>query len=105
MVVRFDKKYLEELYYEGKSSDKKYRFQPQVVAKYIRRVMILEEAPSIEALYPFKSLNYEVLSGDKAGLSSVRIDRKYRLEFIVLEENKETVVTVCTLLEISNHYR
>ena len=34
MEIRFDKQYLEDLYIKGKSSDKKHRFQPQIVAKY-----------------------------------------------------------------------
>ena len=28
MTIQFDKDYLSELYYKGKSSDKKHRFQP-----------------------------------------------------------------------------
>ena len=39
------------------------------------------------------------------GVSSVRINRKYRLEFIVREVFDEEVVTICRLLEISNHYQ
>ncbi len=31
MIVKFDKEYLSELFYYGKSSDKKHRFQPNVI--------------------------------------------------------------------------
>lgn len=31
MEIRFDKQYLEDLYLKGKSSDKKHRFQPQII--------------------------------------------------------------------------
>ena len=31
MDIKFDKKYLEELYLKGKTSDKKHRFQPQII--------------------------------------------------------------------------
>ena len=34
MEIIFDKKYLEELYYNGKTTDKKHRFQPQIAKKY-----------------------------------------------------------------------
>ena len=105
MVVKFDKEYLEELYLKGQCSDKKHRFQPQVVRKYIRRVVTLQEAPSIESLFPLVSLNYEVLEGDKKGISSVRIDGQYRLEFVVSKEEGESVLTICNLLDITNHYK
>lgn len=104
MIVKFDKKYLEELYVSGKCDDKKHRYQPQVIRNYIRRVVTLAEAPNIEALYPLHSLNYEVLVGDKKGLSSIRIDKQYRLEFIVSEDGEPTI-TICTLTDITNHYK
>jgi proteic killer suppression protein len=31
MIVTFEQEYLRELYEEGKASDKKQRFQPQIV--------------------------------------------------------------------------
>ncbi len=104
MNIKFDKKYLEELYYTEKCSDKKHRYQPQVVKNYIRRIITLADAPNIEALFPMHSLHYEVLSGDKKGVSSMRIDRQYRLEFIVSME-QEPVVTICTIIDITNHYK
>ena len=105
MVVKFDKPYLKELFETGKSSDKHHRYPPQVVRKYAMRVETLQNAPRIEELYPLVSLNYEVLKGDKAGISSIRIDRQYRLEFIVAEEDGEPRMTICELIDISNHYR
>ena len=86
MTLIFDKDYLSELYYTGKCTDKKHRFQPSVVRNYVKRVITLADAPNIEALYVMNSLNYEVLSGNKNGISSVRIDKKYRLEFLVEEK-------------------
>lgn len=70
MKIIFDKKYLEELYLEGRTSDKKHRFQPQVIAKYRKTIDLLESLSVIEDLFRFHSLNYETLSGDKAGLES-----------------------------------
>lgn len=68
MVVKFGKEYLRELFEDGKCSDKHHRYQPQVVRKYVLRVVTLQNAPSIESLYPLHSLNYESLVGDKAGI-------------------------------------
>ncbi len=65
MIVKFDKEYLSELYYTGKSTEKKYRFQPNVIVNYKRRIDILNDASCIEALYRINSLHYEVLQGDK----------------------------------------
>ena len=48
---------------------------------------------------------HQALHGDKEGVSSVRVNRKYRLEFTVSEEMGEQIITVCRLLDISNHYK
>ena len=104
VIVTFDQAYLKELYDQGKTSDKKHRFQPDIIKRYQQRIKTLEAAPRIETLYQIKSLNYEVLSGDKAGISSIRVNDKYRIEFAVsLLDNP--VVTICNILELSNHYK
>ncbi|MFI3286959.1 MAG: type II toxin-antitoxin system RelE/ParE family toxin [Rikenellaceae bacterium] len=106
MIVQFDKEYLKELFENAKCTNKKYRFQPRVVKAYIRQVMLLAETKSPEDLYKINSLNYEVLSGDKKGVSSIRVDRKYRLEFMVSKEfDSEIIINICTLTELSNHYK
>ena len=104
VIVTFEQTYLKELYDEGKTRDKKHRFQPDIVKRYQQRIKTLEAAPRIETLYQIKSLNYEVLSGEKAGISSIRVNDKYRIEFVVsLLDNP--VVTICNILELSNHYK
>ena len=104
MIVAFDKDYLRELYETGKS-DKKHRFQTDIVKRYKDRINTLKNKDSIEALYNMKSLHYEVLKGDKAGISSIRVNDQYRIEFTVSEEETETVVYICNILELSNHYK
>jgi len=105
MIVKFGKVYLQELFEEGKSTDKHHRYQPAVIKKYVLRVATLQSAPNIEALYTLNSLNYEMLTGDKAGISSIRIDKQYRLEFIVDLNSAEPTITICTLQDITNHYK
>ena len=105
MDIIFDKEYLEDLYFKGKCNDKKHRLQPEIIKAYKRCIDRLAAAPNIETLYRIHSLNYEVLVGDKAGISSVRINAKYRLEFKVWERDGEKIITVCLILDISNHYR
>lgn len=104
MIVKFTKEYLSELYHHGKCRDKKHRFQPDIVTRYRRRIDTLYAATSIEALYGLHSLNYEVLSGDKAGISSIRVNDRYRIEFIVEYEDDEQQITICNIVELSNHY-
>lgn len=39
------------------------------------------DTPDVLGLLRYRSLNYEKLKGDKAGLSSVRVNDQYRIEF------------------------
>ncbi len=105
MEINFEKEYLRELYESGKTSDKKHMFQPQIIEKYQLRIKMLEQADSIEELFPINSLHYEVLKGDKAGISSIRVNKQYRIEFTVKQILSETVITICNILELSNHYK
>ena len=105
MDIRFEKEYLRELYEKGKAKEKRYRFQPQVVNKYRKTIDLLESVSQIEDLYKSHSLNYEVLKGDKKGISSVRVNNQYRIEFTVTQVVSEVVITICNILELSNHYK
>lgn len=105
MEIVFEQDYLKELYYEGKARDKKRRFQPQVVRKYIRVIDLLESLAKKEDMYRYKSLHYEALVGDKSGIESVRIDGKYRVEFRSEWRDEKRLVTVLNIMELSNHYK
>lgn len=105
MQIEFAQEYLLELYQSGKTSDKKHRFQPQVVKGYIKAVDVLKMARQIEDLFPFKGLNFEALQGGKAGLFSVRANGQYRVEFKVSSAGDEQIVTICLITELSNHYK
>ena len=105
MEIIFDKEYLRELYLTGKSSGKKYRFQPNVIEKYRKTIDLLESLSSTEDLYRYHSLNYEVLKGKKEGIESVRVNDQYRIEFTTIRSLSEIVVTICNILELSNHYK
>ena len=102
MEIEFEKNYLRELFYEGKSSDKQHRFQPDIVKRYVRVVNILDSVNTITELYRFRSLHYEKLIGDKAGLESVRVNSQYRLEF---KSSADKGITICSIIELSNHYK
>lgn len=105
MEITFNETYLSDLYYNGTTKDKKHRFQPQIVRKYIRVIDTLRGANAIEDLYRLHSLNYEVLIGDKKGIESVRVNDQYRIEFKSCLAGTERTITICNILELSNHYK
>lgn len=103
MQVTFNEVYLQELFEVGKCSDKKHRFQPQIIKLYQRRVEMLSAAPQPETLYQFKSLNFEALRGNKKGKFSIRVNNQYRIEF-TLDNNQQNLITICNITDLSNHY-
>ena len=105
MKVTFEEQYLEDLYTLGASGVKKFRFQPQVVRGYQKGIKILIQAKGKEELFPFKSLHFEALHGDKEGLFSIRANDKYRIEFTLTELQEESFVTICNVVNLSNHYK
>jgi proteic killer suppression protein len=104
MIVTFEEIYLKELYENGKTSDKKHRFQPDIVKRYKDRIAFLMAASSKEELYPIKSLHFEALQGDKRGRFSIRVNKQYRIEFTLNENDEQPVLTICNIVELSNHY-
>lgn len=105
MIVTFEQTYLQELYTEGKASGKKHRFQPQVVAKYRKVINLMKQQENVYGLTKYGSLHYEKLQGDKQGLSSVRVNDQYRIEFTESMEADKRVATICNITELSNHYK
>ena len=106
MKIIFEKDYLLQLYENGKARNKKYRFQKAVIKKYKNAIDKLKVANQIEDLFPIKSLNYEKLKGGKKRLESIRVDQKYRIEFISSIEGEEpNSITICSIIELSNHYK
>jgi len=105
MIVVFEKTYLSELYEKGKCTEKRYRFQPQVVKGYQKCVRFLIAASRKEDLFLINSLHFEALHGDHEGLFSVRVNDQYRLEFFFDTTEEEPVLTVCRITELSNHYK
>ena len=53
----------------------------------------------------YNSVNYEILRGNKQDLESVRVNDKYRIIFKSNKVISETEITICDILELSNHYK
>jgi len=105
MIVTFEKEYLRELYETGKASDKKHRFQDQVVKKYTRTINLMKSLNNVQGLVQYGGLHYEHLHGDKEGISSVRVNDKYRIEFREVIDGDKTIAEVVNITELSNHYK
>lgn len=104
MRIEFFETHLEELYLNGKTKNKKYRYQPQVIRKYIDKINFLKAANKIEDLFVMRSLNYEMLTGTD-GKQSIRVDAKYRIEFYTSKLGQEpNIITICSIVDLSNHY-
>ena len=104
MEIVFQKDYLSDLYYTGKTKDKQHRFQPEVIRKYAKVVGILDAVSRMEDLYRFNALHFEALTNTE-NYFSVRIDYHYRLVFWMEAKSGETVFTICNLEDITNHYQ
>ena len=104
MIVTFEKDYLRDLYEKGNSSDKKHRYQPPIVKKYIRIVDLMIELSNVMGLAQYGGLHYEHLHGNKEGLSSVRVNDHYRIEFREIIEGEKTIAEVVSITDLSNHY-
>lgn len=105
MIVTFEKTYLLNLYTMGKSGDKRHRYQPEVVRKFVKVVSLMRHVENVLSLTRYGSLHYEKLHGDKEGLSSVRVNNHYRIEFREGTEQGKSIATICNITELSNHYK
>ncbi len=105
MIVTFEEDYLRELYEDGQARDKRHRYQPQIVKKYIQVVDLMIEEPNVLGLAKYGGLRYERLHGDKEGLSSIRVNNQYRIEFREILKDDKTIAEMVSLTELSNHYK
>lgn len=105
MEVIFDKEYLKTMYVTASCADKKHRFQPEIIRKYIKVINLMKKSKDVMNLCQYNSLRYERLKGDKDGLSSVRVNDQYRIEFEEYTKDGEVIATICNITELSNHYK
>ena len=71
---------------------------PVAVIKSARRKLtVLRAAPDDRSLRNWKSLHYEKLKGDRAGLRSIRVNEKYRMVFAIDDDARPPTVTVVAI--------
>ena len=103
MIVKFQKEYLSELYYEGKCKDKKHRYQPTIVKRYKQRIDILNDASCIEALYQLHSLGYEVLTGNKEGYNLINGNEGQITDYTFKNQNEILRYSMYEYIELLNN--
>lgn len=104
MIVEFEKDYLRDLYSKGSCHDKRHRFSPDIIKRYKRGIDYLKWASRKEDLFRINSLNFEALKGDRSGLFSIRVNNQYRIEFKISKNTDDPILTICSIVELSNHY-
>jgi hypothetical protein len=52
-----------------------------------------------EELYPYKSLHFEALQGNKRGYFSVKVNDQYRIEFTLGENIEQPILTICNIVD------
>lgn len=72
---------------------------PDVVGAYRKQIQRLLAAVDERDLYAIKSLHLEKLSGDRAGTSSIRLNKKYRLIVNFRTESDGRVVIVIEMVD------
>ena len=73
------------------------RLPVAVIRSVRRKLTVLRAAPDDRTLRNWKSLHYERLSGDRAGLRSIRINKQFRLVFVLDSESDPQIVTVLAI--------
>ena len=70
---------------------------PEVGPRYIERVQLLQEIPSLESLFSFRALGFHPLRGDRRGQFALRLTGRMRL--IVERGPVEGSVTVVEVVD------
>ncbi len=98
MLIKFSNIYLEQLY-QGLLVGKP-KYSPEVIKKFKKVILLIQFVTNYQELYKFKGLHFEKLQN---GYYSVRVDKKYRLEFSI-EKEELTIQDIIVVEELSNHY-
>ena len=102
MEFGFSNKYLVELYTKGRS--RKYSFMDKVLCnKLVERINRIEAAKDIFDLRNPSSMEFGKLAG-YPNRFSIRITRKYRLEFEIEFEDKKRTFGRVLIVNVSKHY-
>lgn len=103
MIIAFNNAYLQKIY-EGKQMAGKPKYSQDVILKFKKTVLMLQNIGSIKELRKFRGLNFETLKGDFKGYYSVRVDLKYRL-ILSVEKDSVMITDILIIEDLNNHYQ
>lgn len=103
MKVIIEDEYLARLYQNTKP-DGKSKYNSDIEAGFIKRVIQIEQAPNTQTLRTIKSLHFEKLSGKLEGKYSVRVNKAYRIVFRIEKDNLDVRIEIICIEEMNNHY-
>jgi plasmid maintenance system killer protein len=96
MIVKFKDKKLENLYLDSHSKGYK-GFPANLIQPFRDTILILENAPNIENLKRDKSLDFKPRDYYKSNSYSIRINKKFRIIFEIIDDQ-----TVILVLEVTD---
>ena len=103
MIIEFRNAYLQKLF-EGKQVAGKPRYSQDVILKFKKTVLMLQNTESIKELRKFRGLNFEALRGEFKGYFSVRVDVQYRL-ILSVEKGSVIVSDILVIEDLTKHYQ
>lgn len=95
MQVRFRTRQLERCAAELNSAAR--AWGPRVGRRYVERVQLLQEAPSLDELFAVRTLGFHPLRGDRRGQFALRLTGRMRL--IVEPGPEDGSVTVVEVVD------
>lgn len=75
------------------------RWGADITKAYRKKIQVLRAALDERDLYAMRSLRLEQLSGDRAGSSSIRLNKQYRLILQFRTDDDERVVIVIEMVD------
>jgi proteic killer suppression protein len=105
MEIVFTKTYLADLYSGNTKKYKEYKSNPQLVKQYVKTINQLKSISKIEQMFQLKSLQYKKKIGDLEGVSSVWVNKQYRILFREISTDPDNqVIDLLEIEELSKHY-
>lgn len=102
MIIQFNNAYLQKIF-EGKQVTGKPKYSQEVIVKFKKTVLMLQNTESIKELRQFRGLNFEALKGNFKGFHSVRVDLQYRL-ILRVDQGSMLVTDILIIEDLTKHY-
>lgn len=102
MTVKFNDEYLKKVYSNQPVKGKPV-YSSEVIIQFKKVILRIKLAENTTELRQQKGLHFEALKGNKKGLFSIRVNKQYRVEFII-KKDVITLVEIILIEDLSKHY-